>query len=130
MALLKNITLPSGHACAYWRIASISANYAHGHGAVEIVGYRDADARADGLPPLADSRLVFNGYTGHGGTAEAYDWVRTQPSTVPGHYETRELTVPMPSANPDEPPVMQTTQAQVWVPEQPGPPMFADAEDC
>lgn len=130
MAFQKVITLPSGHDCAYWRIASISANYAHGHGAVELVGYRDADAREAGLPPLADSRMVFNGYTGHGGTGEAYDWVRTQPSTVPGHYEMRDLTVPMPSANPDEPPVMQTTRARVWVPEQPGPPLFADAEDC
>lgn len=131
MALLKNITLPSGHACAYWRIASISANYTHGHGTVELVGYRDADARDAGLPPLADSRMVFHGYTGHGGTGEAYDWVRTQPSTVPGHYETRELTVPVPSANPDEHLlVMRKTQAQVWVPEQPGPPLFADAEDC
>ena len=130
MALLKNITLPSGHACTYWRIASITTSYANGHGAVEIVGYRDADARAAGLAPLADSRMTFHGYLGHGGTAEAYDWVRTQPSTVPGHYEMRELTVPMPSANPTEPPVMQTTQARVWVPEQSGPPLFADAEDC
>lgn len=130
MALLKKITLPSGHTCEYWRIASISTNYAAGHGAVELVGYLDADARADGLPPLADSRQLFQGYTGHGGTAEAYEWVKRQPSTVPGHFEIRELTVPMPSANPDEPPVMQTTQARVWVPEGPGPALFADAEDC
>ena len=131
MALLKKITLPSGHSCEYWRIASISTNYAAGHGVVELVGFRDLEARAvDGLQPLADSRMVFNGYTGHGGTAEAYEWVRTQPSIVPGHYETREVTVPMLPVNPDEPPVMQTTQAQVWVPEQPGPPLFADAEDC
>ena len=131
MALLKPITLPSGHECSYWRIASISANYAQGHGSVELVGYRDADARADGLAPLADSRMTFHGYRGHGGTAEAYDWVRSQPSTVPGHFETRELTVPMPSVKPGEGlPVMQTTQARVWVPEGPGPALFADAEDC
>lgn len=130
MALLKKITLPSGHTCEYWRIASISTNYAAGHGVVELVGYRDLEARDVGLPPLADSRMVFNGYTGHGGTAEAYDWVRAQPSTVPGHYEMRELAVPMPSANPDEQLVMRKTQAQVWVPEQPGPPLFVHAEDC
>ena len=130
MALLKPITLPSGHDCAYWRIASISTNYAHGHGAVELVGYRDADAREAGLPPLADSRMVFHGYTGHGGTAEAYEWVKQQPSVVPGRYETRPVSVPMPSANPDEQPVINTTQMQVWVPEHAGPPLFADAEDC
>jgi hypothetical protein len=130
MALLKNITLPSGHACAYWRIVSVSADYARGHGAVELIGYRDADARTEGLPPLADSRMVFNGYTGHDGTAAAYEWLRTQPSTVPGRYEWRDITVPMPSANPDEPPVMQVTRRQVWVMEQPGAPLFTDAEDC
>ena len=130
MALLKNITLPSGHACEYWRIAAVSTQFVVGRGSVEVVGYRDADAREAELPPLADSRMVFNGYTGHGGTSEAYDWLKLQPSTVPGHFETRDVTVPMPSANPTEPPVMKTTRTQVWVPEQSGPPLFADAEDC
>jgi hypothetical protein len=130
MALRKLLTLPSGHACAYWRIVSVSADYARGHGAVEVIGYRDADAREEGLSPLADSRMVFNGYTGHDGTAAAYEWLRAQPSTVPGRYEWRDITVPMPSANPDEAPALHTTSQRVWVPEQVGPPLFADAEDC
>jgi hypothetical protein len=130
MALRKLLTLPSGHAVEYWRIASITTAFVAGHGTVELAGYRDQAAREAGMPPLADARQVFSGYLGHGGTAEAYEWVRSQPVPVPGHYETRDLTVPMPSANPDEPPVMQVTRRQVWVMEQPGAPLFADAEDC
>jgi hypothetical protein len=130
MALRKLLTLPSGHAVEYWRIASITTAFAAGHGVVELAGYRDQAAREAGMPPLADARQTFSGYLGHGGTAEAYAWLRSQPVPVPGHYETRDLTVPMPSANPDEPPVMQVTRRQVWVMEQPGAPLFADAEDC
>ncbi len=130
MALLKNITLPSGHACDYWRIASITTAFSAGAGYVELAGYRDQAAREAGLPSLADARYVFQGYLGHGGTAEAYEWVRSQPSVVPAHYEEREVTVPVPSADGPELLVLRTETMRVWVPEQAGPPIFADAEDC
>jgi hypothetical protein len=130
MALRKLLTLPSGHACEYWRIASITTAFATGHGTVELAGYRDQAAREAGMPPLADARQTFSGYLGHGGTAEAYEWVRSQPSVVPAHYQEREVTVPVPSADGPELLVLRTETMRVWVPEQSGPPLFADAEDC
>jgi hypothetical protein len=129
MALRKQITAPSGHINEYWRIISIQTNYATGTGRVTLAGYKDEAARLAGLAPSTDAQMVFEGYTGHGGTAEVYAWIRERPSIVPAHYEMQELVVPVPQEDGGEP-EMVSTMTQMLVPERPGAPLFADAEDC
>jgi len=86
MALIKDITLVSGHTCSYWKIISISKDFTNDTGMVRLAGYKDKEARDEGRPALADSIKVYNGFTGHGGTEEAYDWLKNltvQVSTAP-----------------------------------------------
>ena len=130
MALRKTITLPSGHSCEYWRIVEIRRDWLNGIGAVIVAGYRDESARRGELAPSSDARVAFEGYLGLGAVADAYSWVQQQPSLVPAHRAVREIEVPMPSANPDEPPIVETRVVESWVPATAGPPLFADAEDC
>jgi len=130
MALRKTITLPSGHFCEYWRIVEIRRDWLNGTGAVIVAGYRDESARRGELAPSSDARVAFEGYLGLGAVADAYSWVQQQPSLVPAHRAVREIEVPMPSANPDEPPIVETRVVESWVPATAGPPIFADAEDC
>lgn len=130
MALRKHITLATGHACEYWRIVELRRDWLAGTGLVVIAGYRDEAARRGNLAPSSDARVSFDGYLGSGSIADAYDWLRAQPSVVPGHRTVREIEVPMPSANPDDPPRVETRVVEAWVPTTQGPPLFADAEDC
>ena len=129
MALRKQVQAPSGHINEYWRIVSVQANYANGTGRVTLAGYKDEAARQSGLSPSADAQMVFEGYVGHGGTAEVYDWIRQQPSIIPAHYEMQEIMVPVPKED-GEGYDMASSMTQMMVPERPGAPLFADAEDC
>lgn len=134
MALQKEITLASGHTCSYWRITQITSDFATGSGTVTLSGYLDAEARAAGKPPLSDARFWLAGFKGHGGTAEAYEWVKEQPSTKPGYMIEEEVDVPAADPAPlgatGAVNAVLTTRKQTiqrWVPEEKGPPMFADA---
>lgn len=83
MALTKKIQLPSGHECSYWRVIEIQTKHLSKDGFVTIIGYKDKAARDAGLQPLADSSKTFYGYHGHGGTPEAYEWLKGLTDTVP-----------------------------------------------
>lgn len=96
MALIKNIALPSGHECEYWRIIEISTRHLSKDGYVTIIGYKDAAAREAGMQPLADSAKTFYGYSGHGGTPEAYAWLIGLTEPVP------EQMVPNPDYDPEQ----------------------------
>lgn len=124
MALFKPLTIRSGHVCSYWRITAVEKNYVTGSGTVELSGYRDQQARADGLPPAADAVFRFEGYVGHGGTEEAYEWIKAIPEPVPGY------TVPNPDFDPEKPEGEDGNAMLLYVPEALGPGPFADAENC
>ena len=140
MALKKVISLPSGHTCEYWRIVRVQQDFATGAGTVIIAGYLDEQARLDGKQPSSDALVALEGYTGHGGTEQAYQWAKQQPQQIPGHVERITETVMMPgpvtpmpgneNAPTPPPPVAQEITREVWVPATQGPPLFADAEDC
>lgn len=138
MALKKEILLSTGHTCSYWRITNITSDFTTGNGTVTVSGYLDAEARSSGKPPCSDAKFWLSGYGGHGGTAEAYEWVKAQPSVKPGYMIREEVIVPAPdrqvSMAADEAvsaaPNPQKQLIQRWVPDENGPPVFADAEDC
>lgn len=137
MALKKVISLPSGHTCEYWRIVRVQQDFATGAGTVIIAGYLDEQARLDGKQPSSDALVALEGYTGHGGTEQAYQWAKQQPQQIPGRVERVTDMVLVPgvptfdeNGQPLPPPPPQPVVREVWVPATQGPPLFADAEDC
>jgi len=107
VALIKNITLPSGHICSYWKIIAINKDFVSNTGYIKLAGYLDAEAREDNKPSLADSTKVFHNYVAHGSTADAYDYLRTQ--TFPGS----SMPIPNFEYNPMEP-VSETNQPYTY----------------
>jgi hypothetical protein len=100
MALIKKITLPSGHECSYWRVIEVQTKHLSKDGSVTIIGYKDKATRDAGFQPLADSAKTFYGYHGHGGTEEAYEWLRSLTETVP------DQMVDNPEYDPEIPPML------------------------
>ena len=78
MALKKLMQTASGHACEYWRLASIQQDHVARTGRMVLVGYRDQDARDAGLLPLGDATFIVDGYIGHETTtAQAYGFLKS-----------------------------------------------------
>lgn len=82
MALIKDIELPSGHTCSYWKIISIEKNFHSDTSVIKVAGFKDAEARDSGKPFIADSVKVYYGYPDHGGTDAAYTWLKDRTTVV------------------------------------------------
>lgn len=81
MALIKELTIPSGHTCYYWKIISINRDPLQPTSTIRIAGFLDKDSRDSNKPMLSDSIKTYEGFTGNS-LEEAYIWLKEKYSYV------------------------------------------------
>lgn len=96
MALIKELTLPSGHTCSYWKIISLSRDFLQGTGMIRVAGFLDQEAREENKPMLADSIKVYEGFAGNS-LEEAYTWLKERFSLI------TQPPISNPEYNPEDP---------------------------